>query len=111
MGPQESQKKLTLEIEDGSITFQLSRALAYMHCHGILHRDLKPDNCLVCPDSLLLKLADFGSAKQIQPNKKNITYICSRYYRAPELILDRDMYGPPIDMWSFGCILAELAVG
>merc|ERR1712224_316354 len=56
-------------------------------------------------------MGDFGSAKRILPGRRNTTYICSRFYRAPELILDRDQYGPAIDIWSYGCILTELAVG
>lgn len=91
--------------------FQLARALSFIHAQNILHRDMKPENVLVDPATKVLKLADFGSAKQVQPGMKNTTYICSRFYRAPELILDRDLYGPPIDMWSYACILAEIAVG
>ena len=91
--------------------YQLANALDFIHKKNILHRDLKPDNILINPSNNVLKLADFGSAKQIIPNNVNITYIVSRFYRAPELILDRNLYDSKIDIWSYGCILAEITLG
>jgi serine/threonine protein kinase len=90
--------------------FQLARALAFMHAHHVCHRDLKPANVLVDPDTGRLQLCDFGSAKQIlsPTQEKNVSYICSRYYRAPELLFGALHYGCEVDMWSFGCLLAEL---
>ena len=91
--------------------YQLARAVLFLHQNDILHRDIKPENILINPETQELKLADFGSAKGIVPGRKNVTYVCTRFYRAPELILDRELYGPAIDIWAYGCILAELAVG
>lgn len=91
--------------------YQLARALLFVHQNDILHRDVKPENILINPETHELKLADFGSAKRIVPGMKNATYTCTRFYRAPELILDRDLYGPATDIWAYGCILAELAIG
>lgn len=91
--------------------FQLARGIAFMHAQDCAHRDLKPENILIDPSSHVLKIADFGSAKQLKKGAANVTYICSRYYRAPELILDRNLYGTPIDLWSYGCILAEICRG
>jgi glycogen synthase kinase 3 beta len=91
--------------------YQLARALLFLHQHDIVHRDIKPENILINPETRELKLADFGSAKKIVAKATNTTYICTRFYRAPELILDRELYGPAIDIWSYGCILAEIAVG
>nr|AKA09694.1 glycogen synthase kinase-3 beta variant 2 [Schizothorax prenanti] len=65
---------------------QLFRSLAYIHSFGICHRDIKPQNLLLDPDTAVLKLCDFGSAKQLVRGEPNVSYICSRYYRAPELI-------------------------
>lgn len=66
--------------------YQLFRSLAYIHSLGICHRDIKPQNLLLDPDSGVLKLCDFGSAKHLVKGEPNVSYICSRYYRAPELI-------------------------
>lgn len=66
--------------------YQLFRSLAYIHSLGICHRDIKPQNLLLDPESGVLKLCDFGSAKHLVKGEPNVSYICSRYYRAPELI-------------------------
>jgi glycogen synthase kinase 3 beta len=58
-----------------------------------------------------LKLCDFGSAKTLTQGELNISYICSRYYRAPELIFGSTQYTTSIDIWSYGCIIAELLLG
>ena len=95
-------------------TYQMFRALAHIHGMGIVHRDIKPHNLLVDPLTLTLKLCDFGSAKVLLPGEPSIAYICSRYYRAPELIMGGDGYIPytsAIDVWSAGCVLGELLTG
>lgn len=66
---------------------------------------------LVDPDSHELKVCDFGSAKRIAHGEVNVSYICSRYYRAPELIFGATNYGNSIDVWSVGCVIAELLLG
>lgn len=91
--------------------YQLANALCYIHKKNILHRDLKPENILINPINNTLKLCDFGSAKMITTNDINCTYIVSRFYRAPELILDRNLYDCKIDIWSYGCILCEITLG
>ena len=72
--------------------YQLFRSLAYIHSQGICHRDIKPQNLLLDPHSGILKLCDFGSAKILAENEPNVSYICSRYYRAPELIFGATNY-------------------
>uniref|UniRef100_M1A9V4 non-specific serine/threonine protein kinase n=1 Tax=Solanum tuberosum TaxID=4113 RepID=M1A9V4_SOLTU len=93
-------------------TYQICRALNYMHnVIGVCHRDIKPQNLLVNPHTHQLKICDFGSAKMLVPGEPNIAYICSRYYRAPELIFGATEYTTAIDMWSAGCVFAELLLG
>ncbi|XP_077253616.1 shaggy-related protein kinase epsilon isoform X2 [Tasmannia lanceolata] len=93
-------------------TYQICRALAYIHGGiGVCHRDIKPQNLLVNPHTHQLKLCDFGSAKVLVKGEPNISYICSRYYRAPELIFGATEYTTAIDIWSVGCVLAELLLG
>ncbi|KAJ8350537.1 hypothetical protein SKAU_G00256670 [Synaphobranchus kaupii] len=72
--------------------YQLFRSLAYIHSFGICHRDIKPQNLLLDPETAVLKLCDFGSAKQLVRGEPNVSYICSRYYRAPELIFGATDY-------------------
>lgn len=87
------------------------RALNYLHAVGITHRDIKPQNMLINPETQILKLCDFGSAKKLVKGEPNISYICSRYYRAPELIFGATDYTADIDTWSVGCVMAEMFLG
>ncbi len=72
--------------------YQLLRSLMYIHSIGICHRDIKPQNLLLNPATGVLKLCDFGSAKILVAGEPNVSYICSRYYRAPELIFGATNY-------------------
>jgi len=91
--------------------YQLLRALAFLHSQKVCHRDLKPSNILFDPECNLVQICDLGSAKVLVEGQPNVSYIASRYYRAPELIFESTMYTTAIDMWSFGCILAEMLIG
>ena len=82
-----------------------------MHAVGICHRDIKPQNILVNGRSHELKICDFGSAKKLVKGEPNVAYICSRYYRAPELIFGSTDYTTIIDIWSIACVTAELVLG
>jgi kinase len=104
-----NQKMPTLYVK--LYVYQMCRALAHIHKMGICHRDIKPQNLLVNTETHQLKLCDFGSAKQLVKGEPNIAYICSRYYRAPELIFGATDYTSAIDVWSVGCVLAELLLG
>ncbi|KAJ3440342.1 protein kinase shaggy-related [Anaeramoeba flamelloides] len=92
-------------------TYQLCRAVAKLHRMDICHRDIKPENILISPSTSELRLCDFGSAKILKKGEKSTSYICSRYYRAPELIFGATEYKKQIDLWSIGCVLAELFMG
>jgi serine/threonine protein kinase len=82
-----------------SYSLQLCAGLNYIHTAGICHRDIKPQNVLIDPAQRTLKVCDFGSAKILEPGQPNIAYICSRYYRAPELIFGAEEYTTAIDVW------------
>jgi len=85
--------------------FQMMTALAYMHKHGYFHRDMKPENLLVSDD--LVKIADFGLAREIRSKPPYTGYVSTRWYRAPEVLLRSPYYNAPIDMFAMGCIMAE----
>eukprot|EP00056_Hartaetosiga_gracilis_P005339 m.83801 g.83801 ORF g.83801 m.83801 type:complete len:402 (+) comp12133_c0_seq1:2871-4076(+) len=92
------------------LSYQLCRGLNYLHVVGICHRDIKPHNILLDTESNLLQICDFGSAKHLEPGQPSVSYICSRYYRAPELIFGNRHYSSAIDMWSAGCVMAEMCL-
>ncbi|XP_019055924.1 PREDICTED: cyclin-dependent kinase F-4-like isoform X2 [Nelumbo nucifera] len=86
--------------------FQVFQALAYMHHCGYFHRDLKPENLLVTKD--MIKIADFGLAREICSQPPYTEYVSTRWYRAPEILLQSTTYGAAVDMWAMGAIMAEL---
>ncbi|KQK00896.1 cyclin-dependent kinase F-4 isoform X2 [Brachypodium distachyon] len=86
--------------------FQIFQALAYMHQKGYFHRDLKPENLLVSKD--ILKLADFGLAREVSAAPPYTEYVSTRWYRAPEVLLQSSVYDSAVDMWAMGAIMAEL---
>ncbi|XP_051929533.1 serine/threonine-protein kinase MAK-like isoform X1 [Hippocampus zosterae] len=87
--------------------FQMLSGLAFMHKHGYFHRDMKPEN-LLCIGPELVKIADFGLAREIRSQPPYTDYVSTRWYRAPEILLKFTSYSSPIDIWAVGCIMAEL---
>ncbi|XP_025154225.1 mitogen-activated protein kinase p38b isoform X2 [Harpegnathos saltator] len=90
------------------LVYQILRGLKYIHSAGIIHRDLKPSNIAVNEDCEL-KILDFGLAR---PTEHEMTgYVATRWYRAPEIMLNWMHYNQTVDIWSVGCIMAELLTG
>ena len=85
----------------------VSALLYIQEKYHISHRDIKPQNVLVDQKTNKIKLCDFGSAKKLVKGQKSLAYICSRYYRAPELIFGSTQYDSQIDVWSMGCVIGE----
>ncbi|CAH0552100.1 unnamed protein product [Brassicogethes aeneus] len=102
------------------IMYQLLKAMKYIHSGNVIHRDLKPSNVLL--DSLCrCKIADFGLARLLTQGSDGCLgsdgdptltdYVATRWYRAPEILIANRRYTKGIDMWSIGCILAEMCMG
>jgi len=90
--------------------YQILRGLLYIHSSSVIHRDLKPSNLLL-NKSCDLKICDFGLARGMDVGDTNngyTEYVVTRWYRAPEVILNASHYTKALDIWSVGCIMAEL---
>ncbi|KAG5679633.1 hypothetical protein PVAND_009191 [Polypedilum vanderplanki] len=96
----------TLQLK--AFAYQLFKSLGYLHSLNICHRDIKPANILIRLETYELKLSDFGCAKELSENMPSTNYICSRYYRAPELVFGATQYSNKIDIWSAGCCIVEM---
>lgn len=94
-----------------SFLFQLLTGVAYCHHHRVLHRDLKPQNLLINREGEL-KLADFGLARAFGIPVRSYTHeVVTLWYRAPDVLLGSRKYSTPVDIWSVGCIFAEMVNG
>ncbi|XP_041997963.1 serine/threonine-protein kinase MHK-like isoform X1 [Salvia splendens] len=100
------QRKSLREDEIRGLMAQLLQGLAHVHKHGYVHRDLKPENLLVTNN--IIKIADFGLARELSSSPPFTDYVSTRWYRAPEVLLQSSSYTPAIDMWAVGAILSEL---
>jgi serine/threonine protein kinase len=89
---------------------QLFEVMDYMHSLDIVHRDIKCSNLLLTKN-LELKVADFGLARSMRGDQLFTNKVVTLWYRAPELLLGATSYDASIDMWSIGCVLAELFIG
>lgn len=97
------------------IFYQILRALHYIHSAELIHRDLKPSNILINSECRA-KVCDFGLIRSLASKEETEEVVLSeevatKWYRAPELLLGSRSYHKPVDMWSFGCIVAEILTG
>jgi len=96
------------EADIKSITYQVLSGLSCLHKDWILHRDMKPGNILIAEDGTV-KISDFGSSRYYgSPNREMTARITTRFYRAPEMLYGTKFYGPGVDLWAAGCIMAEM---
>ena len=94
-----------------SFAYQLLKGIEYCHSNRVLHRDLKPANILIDKEGNL-KIADFGLSKVFEySNSKYSLDIMTLWYKSPEVLLGCNEYNSSIDIWSFGCIFAEMLLG
>eukprot|EP00747_Dinoflagellata_sp_TGD_P165460 gnl/TRDRNA2_/TRDRNA2_186756_c0_seq1.p1 gnl/TRDRNA2_/TRDRNA2_186756_c0~~gnl/TRDRNA2_/TRDRNA2_186756_c0_seq1.p1 ORF type:complete len:313 (-),score=73.36 gnl/TRDRNA2_/TRDRNA2_186756_c0_seq1:161-1099(-) len=94
-----------------NFAFQLCSGVEFCHANRIIHRDLKPQNLLV-DQRMQLKIADFGLARAFTvPIPKYTHEVVTVWYRPPEILLGSPLYSVPVDLWSIGCIIGEMATG
>lgn len=98
-----------------SLSYQLCQGTDFLHSNRVIHRDLKPQNLLIDSRNesrLLLKIADFGLARAFTLPVPRYTHeVVTVWYRPPEILLGSTLYSVPVDLWSVGCIVAEMATG
>lgn len=116
-----------------SVLFQILSGLDHIHAHSFFHRDIKPENILVSssapfeqssstlgrysnlvtppstPPAYSIKLADFGLARETHSRQPYTTYVSTRWYRAPEVLLRAGTYSAPVDIWALGAMAVEIA--
>mmetsp|Transcript_30801 Transcript_30801/g.65503 ORF Transcript_30801/g.65503 Transcript_30801/m.65503 type:complete len:318 (-) Transcript_30801:56-1009(-) len=107
-------KSLNGRLTPGTVknfAYQLCRGVEFCHANRIIHRDLKPQNLLI-DTRLHLKIADFGLARAFTvPVPKYTHEVVTVWYRPPEILLGATLYSVPVDLWSIGCVMGEMATG
>ncbi|SSD61896.1 uncharacterized protein SCODWIG_03657 [Saccharomycodes ludwigii] len=107
-----------------SILSQILAGIHHIHKYEFFHRDIKPENILVScspkyyskewlfknpvQENYIVKIADYGLAREIHNRNQYTTYVSTRWYRSPEILLRKNVYGKPVDIWAFGCVIVEV---
>lgn len=92
-----------------SFVYQILKGIHFCHARRVIHRDLKPPNLLLDTSSNTIKLADFGLARAFNVPMGTYTHeVVTLWYRAPEILMGSKHYGTAVDIWSIGCIMAEM---
>lgn len=109
-GPRDIKKIFSnFELDDVKhYLYNALKGLNYAHSRGIMHRDIKPHNILINPDTKEVKIADWGLAEYYMPEREYSPKVAALFYKAPELLLDYPFYDYSVDIWALGCVLAEL---
>ena len=108
-------QKILKDVHNRFILYQIIKGMKYLHSASVIHRDLKPSNILINSDCHI-KICDFGLARSLAADQADKDVIlteevATRWYRAPEVLLGSKNYGTSADIWSIGCILAEILIG
>lgn len=98
-------KKLS-QAEIKHYIYEILKALDFAHSKGIMHRDIKPQNVMIDHANKKLKLIDWGLAEFYHPGQEYNTRVASRFFKAPELLVENGYYDYSLDIWGVGCILA-----
>ncbi|KAL5227825.1 hypothetical protein ABZP36_016090 [Zizania latifolia] len=106
-----SQGRTLSELETRSVMRQLLKGVKQMHDQGVFHRDIKPGNILIGAIDGRVKICDFGFGKSTAMPPPHTQQVGTLWYMSPEQYLGHKVYGPEIDMWALGCVMAELVTG
>ena len=96
------------DLEIRYFLFQILKALDFCHSKGIVHRDVKPRNIIVNPNTKQLKLIDWGLSEFYLPDKPYNVRVASRAYKGPELLVNYKLYHYSLDLWSTGCVFGSM---
>ena len=88
--------------------FEVLKALDFCHSKGVMHRDIKPHNIMIDHQQRKLRVIDWGLAEFYYPGRELNVRVASRYYKGPELLVNDQLYGYALDMWSLGTMMAAM---